>query len=84
VLVRYMFGNKRKIRITAYYAPVTLICLFSPQAYFKEKNAGSLLITHDRKTLTIKDVSSLELPYQENNLPLVLKDEHFLSKTVKV
>jgi hypothetical protein len=34
-LVRDMFGNKRKIRTTAYYVPEASIRLFSPQTYFK-------------------------------------------------
>jgi hypothetical protein len=46
-LVRDVFGNKRKIRTTAYYVHEASIRLFSPQTYFKEKKFGSLLITHD-------------------------------------
>jgi hypothetical protein len=76
-LVRDMFGNERKIRTTAYYVPAALIQRFSPQTYFKEKKAGSLLITHDRMVLTLKYGSRLDFPYQENNLPLVITDEHF-------
>jgi hypothetical protein len=34
-MVRDMFVNKRKISTTAYYVPEALICLFSPQTYFK-------------------------------------------------
>jgi hypothetical protein len=56
-LVGDMFGNKRKISTTAYYIPEASIHLFSPQTYFKEKKAGSLQITHDLTTLTLKDGS---------------------------
>jgi hypothetical protein len=59
-LVRDVFGNKRKIRTTAYYVPEASIRLFSPQTYFKEKKAGSLLITHDRTALTLKDGSRMD------------------------
>jgi hypothetical protein len=59
-LVRDMFGKKRKIRTTAYYVPEASIRLFVPQTYFKEKKAGSLLITHDRMTLTLKDGSRMD------------------------
>jgi hypothetical protein len=83
-LVRDMFGNKRKIRTTAYYVPEASIRIFSPQTYFKEKKAGSLLITHDRTTLTLKDGSRMDFPYQENNLPLVLTDDHFTTKALTV
>jgi hypothetical protein len=83
-LVRDMFGNKRKIRTTAYYVPEASIRLFSPQTYFKEKKAGSLLITHDRTTLTLKDGSRMDLPYQENNLPIILTDDHFTTKALTV
>jgi hypothetical protein len=79
-----MFGNKRKIRTTAYYVPEASIGLFSPQTYFKEKKAGSLLITHDRTTLTLKDGSRMDFPYQENNLPLMLMDDHFTNKALTV
>jgi hypothetical protein len=75
--VRDMFGNKRKIKTTAYYVPAASIQMFSPQTYFKEKKAGSLLITHDCSTLTLKDGSRLDFPYQESNLPLMLTEEHF-------
>jgi hypothetical protein len=34
-LMRDMFGNKRKIRTTAYYVPEASIRLFSPHTYFK-------------------------------------------------
>jgi hypothetical protein len=47
-LVRDMFGSKRRIRTTAYYAHVASIWLLSPHTYFKEKKAGRLLITHYR------------------------------------
>jgi hypothetical protein len=83
-LVRGMFGNKRKIRTTAYYVPEASIRLFSHQTYFKEKKAGSLLITHDRTTLTLKDGSRMDFPYQENNLPLMLTDDHFTNKSLTV
>jgi hypothetical protein len=79
-----MFGNKRKIRTTAYYVPEASIHLFSPQTYFKEKKAGSLLITHDRTTLTLKDGSRMDFPYQENNLPLMLTDNHLTNKALTV
>jgi hypothetical protein len=83
-LVRDMFGNKRKIQTTAYYVPEASVRLFSPQTYFKEKKAGSLLITHDRTTLTLKDGSRMDFPYQENNLPLMLTDDHFTNKALTV
>jgi hypothetical protein len=83
-LVRDMFRNKRKIQTTAYYVPDASIRLFSPQTYFKEKKAGSLLITHDRTTLTLKDGSRMDFPYQENNLPLMLTDNHFTTKALTV
>jgi hypothetical protein len=83
-LVRDMFGNKRKISKTAYYVPEASIRLFSPQTYFKEKKAGSLQITHDLTTLNLKDGSQLDFPYQENNLPLMLTDEHFTRKALTV
>jgi hypothetical protein len=63
-LVRDMFGNKRKIRTTAHYVPEASIRLFYPHTYFKEKKAGSLLITHERTTLTLKDGSRMDFPYQ--------------------
>jgi hypothetical protein len=81
-LVRDMFGNKRKIRTTAYYVPETSIRLFTPHTYFKEKKDGSLQITHNRTTLTLKDGSRLDFPYQENNLPLMLTYEHFTRKAL--
>jgi hypothetical protein len=59
-LVRNMFGNKGKIKTTAYYVPAASIWMFYPHRYFKERKAGSLLITHDRLTLTLKD-----FPFQE-------------------
>jgi hypothetical protein len=68
-LVIYMFGNKRRIRMMAHYVPVASIRLFSPQTYFKEKKVGSLLITHDRSKLTLKDGSRLDFTYRESNLP---------------
>jgi hypothetical protein len=34
--------------------------------------------------LTLKDGSRLDFPYQENNLPLMLNDEHFTKKAVMV
>jgi hypothetical protein len=83
-LVRDVFGNKRKIRTTVYYVPEASIRLFSPHTYFKEKKADSLQITHDRMTLTLKDGSRLDFPYQENNLPLMLTDEHFTRKVLTV
>jgi hypothetical protein len=83
-LVRDMFGNKRKTSTTAYYVPEGSIRLFSPQTYFKEKKAGSLQITHDLTTLTLKDGSQLDFMYQENNLPLMLTDEHFTRKALTV
>jgi hypothetical protein len=83
-LVRDMFGNKRKIRTPAYFVPEASIHLFSPQTYFKEKKAGSLHITHDQTTLTLKDGSQLDFPYEENNLPLMLTDEHFTRKALTV
>jgi hypothetical protein len=83
-LVRDMFGNKRKIRTTAFYVPYDSIRLFSPQTYFKENKAGSLHITHDQKTLTLKDGSRLDFPYQENNPPLMLIDEYFNRKALTV
>jgi hypothetical protein len=83
-LVRDMFGNKRKIRTPTYYVPESSIRLFSPHTYFKEKKAGSLQITHDRTMLTLKDGSRLDLPYQENNLPLMLTYEHFTRKALTV
>jgi hypothetical protein len=83
-LVRYMFGNKRKISTTAYCVPEASIRLFSPHTYFKEKKAGSLQITHDLTTLTLKDGSQLDVTYQENNLPLMLTDEHFTRKALTV
>jgi hypothetical protein len=83
-LVRDMFGNKRKIRTTAYYVPEASIRLFYPQTYFKEKKDGSLLITHDRTTLTLKDGSRMDFPYQENNLPIMLTDNHFTNKALTV
>jgi hypothetical protein len=83
-MVRYMFGNEREIITTAYYVPEASICLYSPQTYFKENKAGSLHITHDKKTLTLKDGSQLDFPYQENNLPLMLTDEHFTRKVLTV
>jgi hypothetical protein len=83
-LVRDMFGNKRKIRTTAYYILEASICILSPQTYFKEKKAGSLQITHDRMTLTLKDGSRLDFPYQDNNLPLMLTYEHFTRKALTV
>jgi hypothetical protein len=82
--VREMLGNKRKISTTAYYVPEASIRLFSPQTYFKEKKAGSLHITHDLTTLTLKDGSQLYFPYQEKNLPLMLTDEHFTRKALTV
>jgi hypothetical protein len=83
-MVRDMFGNKRKISTTAYCIPEASICLFSPHTYFKEKMAGSLQITHDLTTLTLKDGSQLDFPYQDNNLPLMLTDEHFTRKALTV
>jgi hypothetical protein len=83
-LVRDMFGNKRKISTTAYYVPEASIRLFSPHPYFKEKKAGSLQITHDLTTLNLKDGSQLDFPYQENNLLLMLTDEHFTRKALTV
>jgi hypothetical protein len=59
-LVRDMFGNKRKISTTAYNVPEASIHLFSTQTYFKEKKAGSIQITHDLTTLTLKDGSQLD------------------------
>jgi hypothetical protein len=79
-----MFGNKMKIRTTAYYVPEASIRLFSPQTYFKEKKAVSLHITHDRTRLTLKVGSRLDFPYQENNLPLMLTDENFNRKALTV
>jgi hypothetical protein len=67
-----MFENKIRVRTTSYYAPSASIRVFSPQTYFKEKKAGSLLITQDRSALTLKDGTRLYFPYQELNLPLVL------------
>jgi hypothetical protein len=63
-----MFGNKRKIKTTAYYVPAVSIQLFSSQTYFKEKKSGSLSITHDRSTLTLKDGSILDFPYLESTV----------------
>jgi hypothetical protein len=83
-LVRDMFGNKMKIRTTAYYVPEASIRLFSPQTYFKENKAGSLHITHNRTSLTLKEGSRLDFPYQENNLRLMLIDEHFNRKALTV
>jgi hypothetical protein len=34
--------------------------------------------------LTLKDGSQLDFPYQENNLPLMLTDEHFTRKVTTV
>jgi hypothetical protein len=83
-LVRDIFGNWRKISTTAYYVPEASIRLFSPQTYFKEKKAGSLQITHDLTTLTLKDGSQIDFLYQENNLPSMLTDEHFTRKALTV
>jgi hypothetical protein len=77
-----MFWNNRKIRTTAYYVPDASIRIFSPQTYFKEKKAESLIITHDRTTLTLKDGSRMDFPYQENNLPLMLTDDHSTTKAL--
>jgi hypothetical protein len=66
-----MFGNKRKIRTTVYYVPEASIRLFSPQTYY-------------RTTLTLKDGSRIDFPYQENNLPLMLTDDHFTTKALTV
>jgi hypothetical protein len=63
-MVRDMFGNNRKIRTTAYYVPEASIHLFSPRTYFKEHKYGSLQITHDRTTFTLKDRSRMDFPYQ--------------------
>jgi hypothetical protein len=59
-LVRDMFGNKRKIITTVYYVSEASIRMFSQQTYFKENKAGSLQITYDRMTLTLKDGSQLD------------------------
>jgi hypothetical protein len=77
-------GPLRPCATTAYYVPEASIFLFSPHTYFKEKKAGSLHITHDLKTLTLKDGPQLNFPYQENNLPLMLIDEHFTRKALAV
>jgi hypothetical protein len=69
-LVRDMFGNKRKISATAYYVPEASIRLFSPQTYFKEKKAGSLQITHDPTTLTLKYGSLLDFHVSGKQSPV--------------
>jgi hypothetical protein len=71
-MVRDMFRNKRWIIMKAYYVPSASHRLFSPQTYFKENKAGSILITHDPSTLTLKDISRLDFTYQESNLPIML------------
>jgi hypothetical protein len=83
-LVRDMFGNNRDIRITADYVPEAYTRLFSTYTYFKKNKAGSLHITLNRMTLTLKDRSWLDFPYQESNLPLMLTDEHFNQKSLTV
>jgi hypothetical protein len=83
-LVREIFGNKRKIRTPVYYLPATSIRIFSPHTFFKEKKAGSLLITHDRSTLTLNERSMLDSPYQESNIPLMLTEEHFNEQSLTV
>jgi hypothetical protein len=79
-----MFPNKRMIRTTVYYVHAASIKLFYPQTYSKEEKAGSLLITHDRSTLTLKDGSRLDFPYQESNLPIMLTEDHFNDKALTV
>jgi hypothetical protein len=81
-LIRYMFGNKRRIRATAYYVYAASTRLFSPQTYFNDKKAGSPLITHDQSTLMLKDKSRFDFPYQELNLPTILTEEHFNDKAL--
>jgi hypothetical protein len=39
---------------------------------------------HDRSTLTLKDGSRLDFPYQKSNLPIMLTEEHFNQKALTV
>jgi hypothetical protein len=79
-----MFGEKLKIKTISYYVPAASIRLFSPQTYLKEKKAGSLMITHDHSTLTLKDGSRLDFPYQKSNLSIMLTEEYFNQKSLTV
>jgi len=71
--VRDIFGVIRTIRTKAYYVPSATIRLFSPQTYFREQNAGNLLVTAKSTVLTLSDGSDCEFPYHNgSNLPLML------------
>lgn len=75
--VRWLIGDfhgvVREIVTTAYYVPNASIRLFSPQAYFKEQNGGSLRLDPTRCFLHLPDETQLEFPYNaSNNLPFML------------
>ena len=74
-LIEDMNGTVRVLRTQALYVPSAGVRLFSPQSYFKENLAGSLLCTHDKCALTLPDGDRLEFPYQPGSkLPLMLTE----------
>jgi hypothetical protein len=76
--VRDLYGSTRTIRTKAYYVPKATIRLFSPQTYFEENKAGSLVMDWKRTKLFLADASELEFPYnQGSNLPLMLPEKNF-------
>ena len=70
--VRDVLGVRKRIRTVAYLVPDASIRLFSPQCYFQENHAGSLLVQHSKTILTLADKTTLEFPYQKNNIPMML------------
>jgi hypothetical protein len=67
-----VFGTIKIIETRAYYIPDAGVCLFSPQVYFQEQQAGSYLMTSTSTVLTTADGCVLTLGYQlGSNLPMV-------------
>ncbi len=76
--IRDLYGVTRRLRTRAYYVPDAQIRLFSPQKYFQEHKAGSLLLTWQNSLLTLCDGTQMTFPYNSgNSLPLMLPDSCF-------
>jgi len=73
--VRDVFGAICTRKTQAYYVLKATICLYSPQCYFQENDAGEFYCNSRHSVLMLADGSTLEFPYnQGSNLPLMLPD----------
>ena len=53
-VIKDVYGNVKTLSTVAYYVPTAQVRLFSPQKYFREKEAGELHLNHKRIKLTLK------------------------------